>query len=275
MSLLLTRERQSRIAERLGAEGQVRAGALAAEFGVSEDTIRRDLREMAAEGLCRRVYGGAVPAAPVGGTLQERRREEAPRKARLGERLACTILPGSSLFVDAGSTNLCLAAALPADAGLTVVTNAPDIAALLLSRGGFEIVLVGGRVDPRCGACLGATALRDLERFRFDDAVLGACGLDAGAGLTAHLLEEAEFKAAVATRARRILAAATNDKIGTAAAYCVLPASRLSRVALEADCPAALVDALKAAGIDVLRADPCDPAPIPVSLRRARAPTPA
>lgn len=265
---LLASERQAKIAEMLVGEGRVLAGPLAQRFGVSEDTIRRDLREMASEGRCRRVYGGALPAAPDEGTLRQRVAQGTARKAALARELVRTIAPGSCLFIDAGSTNLAVAEALPPSAGLTVVTNAPAIAAVLAQRGGFEIIVVGGRLDVASGACLGPQALRDLDRFRFSALVLGACGVDAEAGLTAHVFEEAELKAAAAARSAEILVAATIEKIGTAAAYHIVPAARVARLVVEADCAASRLHAFAAQGIAIAHAEP---APVPASMRRPRA----
>ncbi|WP_244487559.1 DeoR/GlpR family DNA-binding transcription regulator [Aureimonas sp. Leaf460] len=268
-AIRLAGQRQAEIAAMLARDGRVVAGDLAMRFGVSEDTVRRDLREMAAEGLCRRVYGGALPAAPDGGTIDQRVAQGALRKAALARALVCTIAPGSCIFLDAGSTNLAVAAALPAQAGLTVVTNAPAIASLLASRTGFEIIVVGGRLDIASGACLGPQALRDLERFRFAALVLGACGVDAVAGVTAHVFEEAELKAAAALRSATILVAATNEKLGTAAAFHVVPADRISRLVVEADCGAERLAPFEARGLPVATAEPLPPAET-AGLRRSR-----
>src|SRR5476651_532216 len=125
---LLLQERHALILERLRADGRVLAPELAAWLKVSEDTIRRDLRDLAAAGLCQKVYGGALrlplPPAPNDGTLSQRRDHRAAAKSRLAQAAATLIAPGSLVFIDAGSTNLGIAAALP-DVPLTVVANAP------------------------------------------------------------------------------------------------------------------------------------------------------
>ena len=118
-SPLLTTERQALICALLAEEGRVLASPLARRFNVSEDTVRRDLRDLAQAGLCRRVYGGAVPLAPSDGPLGERRNLAPHRKASLGRAIAATIEPGALVFIDAGSTNLAVAEALAVDTGLT------------------------------------------------------------------------------------------------------------------------------------------------------------
>src|SRR5471032_1743743 len=241
---LLLQERHTLILERLRVDGRVLAPDLAAWLKVSEDTIRRDLRDLAAAGLCQKVNDG---------TLGQRRDHRAAAKSRLAQAAATLIAPGSLIFIDAGSTNLGIAGALP-DVPLTVVTNAPAIAAVLVDRPQVELIVIGGRVDRRAGASLGAGALRDIEMLRPDVFCLGACGIDAAAGVTAFQYEEALFKRRVAEASKAVLVAATGDKLGTAAPYQVLDAARLTHLVIEHDADAALDAAYDALGTQVLRA---------------------
>jgi DeoR/GlpR family transcriptional regulator of sugar metabolism len=249
-------ERQEIILERLSRRGRVLAGDLAREFRTSEDTIRRDLREMAAAGKCRRVYGGALPLSLTSGPLAARKAEAPERKAALGRAAAALAQSGQVLFFDAGSTNAAIARALPAGLDLTVATNAPDIAADLVGRPGVELIVIGGRVDPRSGAALGARALRDAREIRVDLAFLGACAVDAEAGVAAFDAEEAEFKRLIGERAKAIAAAVTTDKLGTAAPFAVAPTSRLTHLVVEADAPDSALAQLRRAGVSVHRAAP-------------------
>ncbi len=195
----LPAERQEAILTLLARGTRVVAADLARAFDASEDTIRRDLRDLAAAGLCRRVYGGALPVSPASGSLETRENEARERKGALGRAAARLARAGSTLFIDAGTTNLAIARALPVDLGLTVVTNAPSLAAAIAGTAGLELVLIGGRVDPRSGAALGARAFRDASEIRVDLAFLGACAVDAEAGVAAFGAEEAEFKRLVAS----------------------------------------------------------------------------
>jgi DeoR/GlpR family transcriptional regulator of sugar metabolism len=256
--LSLPDERQQFILDRLARHGRVLAADLAREFRTSEDTIRRDLRELAAAGLCRRVYGGALPLSPASSTLAERQAEAPERKATLGRAASSLLRPGQVLFMDAGSTNLAIAQALPPGLGVTVVTNAASIAAVLTGRHGVELLLIGGRVDPRSGAALGARALRDAREVRADLAFLGTCAVDARAGVAAFDFEEAEFKRAVAERAASVATAVTSDKLGTAAPFTVVPISVLTHLIAEADAPESALAPLREAGVAVHRAPPAE-----------------
>lgn len=250
---LLLGERQDLIRTRLDLSGRVIAAELAQELGVSEDTIRRDLREMAASGLCRRVYGGALRISQSQTPMKERMAIGGERKAALAQTAAALIPPGSTVFLDAGSTNLALARALPAGSDLTVATNAPAIAAALLERD-IATIQLGGLIDPGVGGAIGAKAMRDAEALCPDILVLGVCGIDPDAGITAYTFEDAEFKRYVASRSKLVLVTFTNDKLSIAAPYSVVPLSRVARAVVEADADETDLAALAATGIEILRA---------------------
>lgn len=254
MQTLMPQERQRLIAERLSTEGRVVAAELARELGVSEDTVRRDLRELAAAGGCRRVYGGALPVAPQFGDLADRQARAPAAKIALAETAARLVEPGSIVFIDAGSSNVAVARALPAGQGLTVVTNAPEVAVALIGRAGTDVVLIGGRIDPQVGGSLGGKAIRDAREIRSDLCFLGACGVDAVAGVTAFDDEDAEFKRTIAALARRRVVAATGNKLGTAASFIVAAAHELDVLVVEHDADLEACAAFEGIGVRVLRA---------------------
>jgi DeoR/GlpR family transcriptional regulator of sugar metabolism len=250
----LPQERQQAILQRLREHGRVVAADLAARFGVSEDSIRRDLRELAAQGLCRRVYGGALLPTPAVAPLPQRYGEHAERKRALALAAVALLQPGQRLLIDAGSTNSAVAAALPAGRGLSVITNAPDIAQALLQRGGFEILLIGGRIDPRIGAAVGAQALQQLRQLRADVCFPGACAIDPERGLWGVDGEESLFKRAMVEASAETVAVVTTDKLGTLAAHQVVGVDAIDRLVVEHDAPSGLLDAFAARAVQVHRA---------------------
>ena len=252
---MLPQERQQWILDRLRQSGRVVAVELATEFAVSEDSVRRDLRELAAQGLCKRVYGGALPLSAVVAPLKQRRQEHAGRKLALGRKAATLVRQGQVLLIDAGSTNAAIAAALPRDFGLTVVTNAPDIAQILLEREGFEILLIGGRIDARIGACVGAQALQEVQRVRADICFPGACAIDAIGGLWGFDSEEVLLKRAMIEVSGETVVVATSDKLGTVATHQVAGIGEVQHLVVEYDAGRALRAAFGARGVTVHRAD--------------------
>ena len=248
-------ERQALILEQLRQSGRVLAQDLAQNFGVSEDTVRRDLREMAARGECMRVYGGALLSDSKTVPLKTRIAEDADRKALLARAVVPLLKPGMVVFIDAGSTNLAIARAIPAGLNVTVVTNTPAIAAELTGRADIALVLIRGKVDPAVGAAIDAMALRQLELMRPDLCVLGVCGVAVETGLSADVFEDAVFKRLACSASQRIVAAITTEKLGHKAAFHVHDFSPPLSLVLERDADRVLVEGVSSRGVDVYCGD--------------------
>src|ERR1700744_156292 len=140
---LMAAERQSAILDRIRKDGRVLASELAAEFDTSEDTIRRALRDLAAKGHCKRVYGGALAIAPASGPLAARSTEAVDRKAALGACLAPLIGKEQFVYIDGGTTNLAAARMIPQNLGITVATQDPAIGAVLATRQDLTLIMIG------------------------------------------------------------------------------------------------------------------------------------
>lgn len=231
-------QRQSLIRQELQEKGRVVCATLAEQLGVSEHTVRRDLQELAREGICKKVYGGAVSVLASQGDLLARTEKNGAEKARLG--LACSRLvkPQSVIFIDAGSTNLAFARALPPEMALTVVTHSPIIALELMKLPRCETIVIGGRLHTATGGSLGITAFSQIRDIRFDQLFLGGCALDSEEGLTGFDYEDVEFKKALTGRSDEIIVAMTREKIPGVARYTVVACEALTQLVVEADLPA-------------------------------------
>ncbi|MYN44851.1 DeoR family transcriptional regulator [Pseudoduganella sp. FT93W] len=248
--------RRDLILHRLEQGEPVNAAALAAEFAVSEDAIRRDLRALATLGLCRRVYGGALPLSPAATPMAERIGHMPERKAALAQQGAALVQPGELLLLDNGSSNLALVPLLPAESGITVATNSIAIAAAVLQRADVRLLMLGGSVDAHVGGCIDATALRQLADLNPDRCFLGACACSAEQGIGAFHLADAHFKQAALAAARHSVVLLTSEKLQTRAPYRVCASAAISCYVLEADAPEACARALEQGGSMVRRASP-------------------
>ncbi len=255
---ILAAERQQQILERLGRDGRVLAASLAEAFATSEDTIRRDLRDLAGRGLCRRVYGGALPISPASSFAQVRAGEAIDRKAALGRELAALIAPDSLVFVDSGSTNLAAVKAFPESLRVMAATHDPAIATALSAKAEVTVWLIGGRVNPRIGAALGGRTLADVDALRPELALLGVCAIDPVGGVAAFDPEDAEIKRALLRNAGRVAAAILNEKLETSAPFGLGRAENLDCVVLEADAPEPVARAFAERGINIRRAQPVE-----------------
>ena len=248
--------RRDVIAARLAGGTAVAAAALAQEFDVSEDAIRRDLRALAAEGRCRRVYGGALPVTPQTQPMFARIDEARCRKEALARKAVETIRPGELLFLDAGSTNLALVEFLPDDQELTVATNAIDIASAVLRRPDLRLIMIGGSVDTTVGGCVDTAAVQAVSQLNVDRCFLGACAVHPERGIGAALHADALFKRVLRAATQRCVVLAMNSKFEARAPHRACALADVDLLVVEHDAPAAFTQPLRAAGATLAVAAP-------------------
>ncbi|MEV8532833.1 DeoR/GlpR family DNA-binding transcription regulator [Streptomyces sp. NPDC051211] len=209
-------ERQQEILRLAREAGRVDVLSLAGQFQVTAETVRRDLKALDRAGLVRRVHGGAIPAGRLDfePDLTEREATAADEKDRIARAALAELPDGGTAILDAGTTVARLAADLPLDAALTVVTHALPVAARLAGHTGIELHLVGGRVRHRTRAAVDAWALRAYAEIRADVAFIATNGFSADGGLTTPDLAEGAVKRAVVAAARRVVLLADSAKAG-------------------------------------------------------------
>ncbi len=220
-------ERHQLILNLLQSHHKVMAVDLAAQLSTKEATIRRDLRFLANEGLCKRIHGGALSLVPPTGTQEQRLENRNSEKQALAVAALSIIKKDQVLFLDASSTHMLLASLLPNNLNLTVVTNSPAIATRLLERQHIRTILIGGELDYAVGGAIDITAVEALNKFRFDLCFMGVCGWSSEAGFSAIYYQDAEFKRHAAAKAGAIVALCTDDKIEALAPYPFLPSENL------------------------------------------------
>ncbi len=230
-------ERQQRIAQTLRERGRVEVAALAAEYGVSEDTVRRDLRALESRGLVQKTHGGAIalhatvlPTAQRAGVATGAKRAIAAAGAR-------HVQANDTLFVDGGTTALALVESLKrpdAPRPLTVITHSLDAALALADEPRVRLVLAGGLWLPAPRIFVGEQALATIRAHRADIAFLGACALHPRAGLTAHEPQEAAIKRAMLDGAARRMLLTDATKLDAVAPSAVAPLADLDRVISDA-----------------------------------------
>lgn len=225
---VLTEQRKHLLLDRLKREGCLVARDLSAELDLSEDTIRRDLRELAAAGLLQRVHGGALLASPTVANLEARRGMAAEEKSRLGQAGARLVERGQTVFIDGGTTNLELVRHLPLDLVATIVTHSPLIAAALEPHASVDIILIGGTLLRHSMVSVGAAAHDAISRLRVDLFVLGLTGLHPEEGATTGDFEEAAIKRTILNRAAEVVSLVTAEKIGAVSPHVICGAGTLS-----------------------------------------------
>ncbi|CAM2183029.1 DeoR/GlpR family DNA-binding transcription regulator [Burkholderia orbicola] len=251
---MLTTQRKKAIRDALARDGQVLAAELSVQFGVSEDTVRRDLRELAAEGLLQRVHGGALPASPAIAPFAQREALETTEKRRIARRAAQMIAPGQVAIVDGGTTSALLVEQLPADLRATIVTHSPSVAVALAAHPSIDVILIGGRLYKHSIVAVGAAAMEGIARIHADLYFMGVTGVHPVAGLSTGDFEEAAIKRALAERAAETVVLASQSKLRAASQFVIGDLTLAQTIVVEKETDAALTKPIEAAGVTVVRA---------------------
>ena len=249
-------ERHQEILTRARAEGRVDVASLALDLDVTPETVRRDLTAIERLGLLRRVHGGAIAVERLGFEpgLADRERVMSAQKERIAKAALDELPDGGAIILDAGTTTIRLAAMLPTDRDLTVVTHGLPIVTILAGRPNITLHLVGGTVRGRTLAAVGSWALAALTQIHADVVFLGTNGVTVERGLTTPDLAEAQVKRALVAAARRVVVLADHTKLGVSDFALVAPLSAVDVLVTDTDAAPELVDEVEAAGPRVVRA---------------------
>ncbi|HEY0792708.1 MAG TPA: DeoR/GlpR family DNA-binding transcription regulator [Chthoniobacterales bacterium] len=251
---MLTSQRKNLILDRLQRDGQFVAKTFSQELRLSEDTIRRDLRELASEGRLQRVHGGALPASPAVADFAGRQRLGMEGKTAIGRAAAALVQPGQVVILDGGTTAVQLARHLAPNLRATVVTHSPSVAVALVAHRHVEVVLLGGRLFKHSIVAVGAAVIEAAAQVRADVFFMGVTGIHPEAGLSTGDLEEAHVKRALSRRAAETIVLASSEKLHAASAYVIAPLNEVSGMVVEVDAPEDLIAPFKRAGLTVTRA---------------------
>lgn len=212
---LLVAERRQALIDAVRTHGRLEVAAAASELGTSNETIRKDLIALEAQGLLRRVHGGALQLQSM--TFEPdvgNRRENLAEKRRIAARAIAEVPEDGAIFIDAGSTTQVFAELLVGTPGLRVFTNALTVAGTLAAKDFLDCHTVGGRVRPSSLAEVGSLAQRVFDDFRFDVAFVGTNAASFSRGLCTPDPEEAVIKRAMIVSSTRVVLLADHTKFG-------------------------------------------------------------
>lgn len=248
---MLTQERKTHLLEILHRDGRIEAKAVAAELGLSDDTIRRDLRELASAGKLQRVHGGALPKSPADADLTARQSIASRSKQEIGKTAAGLIEPGQVVIIDGGTTALQLIKNLPEDQKNTVITHSPTIAVALALHTSITVIMIGGTLYRHSMVNVGAATVEAASRIHADTFFMGVTGVDVNAGLSTGDLEEAHVKRVLSQRAAETIVLASSEKLAVASPYVVMPLDAASGIVLERNASSSFKKLMKQSGLDV------------------------
>lgn len=244
--------REREILELLTDTGSGRIQDLARRLGVTEETIRRNVRRLEADGLVKKVHGGVYLKDWTSEPSFNRRFAENPAaKQQIARHLAGMIEDGDSLFLDTGSTTAYVAQALRHHQGLLVVTNALPVAQALATSGANRVFMAGGELRAHDGGAFGAEALAFVRQFRVRHAVLSVAAVQADGGFMLQDLREAEFSRQIIDCADRAIVAADASKFRRRGPIRLTLPEHIAVLVTESTPPPDIIEMLDGAGVQL------------------------
>jgi DeoR/GlpR family transcriptional regulator of sugar metabolism len=225
---MLTTSRKRFLLDRLARDGHLTVAPLAAELGLSEDTVRRDLSDLAAQQKLIRVHGGAVMASPTHAALDTRRGMHKDAKVLLAKAAVKLIPERAVVIIDGGTTHAEIAAAIPLDFHLSVVTHSPAVAISFEFHRRVSVLLVGGQIFKHSMIANGPETALTYSRILADMCFLGVTGVHQELGLTTGDSSEGTLKRIMIDASAEVVVLATSDKLDRASAWRVSDLSALS-----------------------------------------------
>jgi DeoR family transcriptional regulator of aga operon len=253
-----TSQRRLQISELVRQHGSVQVTSLAHQFGVSAQTVRKDLRYLAERGVMARAYGGAIDSGAMGNAPAEpnyeaKRTTHLDEKRRIGVRAAALINPGDTVVIDSGTTAIQLAEAVP-DMDITVVTNDFGVLSALTPKSSINLVMLGGELRRRNMAFYGGLTVEALDELHMDKLFLGVDGFDLERGITTHYEPEALLNRKMVEAAREIIVITDSSKFGKVCLHRIISVAALNVLITDTGAPEEIVQASQQHGFELLLA---------------------
>ena len=232
--------------------GAVTVDGLARHFGVSAQTIRKDLSDLADAGALTRVHGGAVlPSGTANIQYEARRALNHTAKTAIAQAIAATIPNDCTLFLNIGTTTEAVAAVLRDHTGLLLVTNNTNIATLFGDASGIEVILTGGKLRANDGGLVGHLATQTISQFRFDYAIIGCSALTQSGDLLDFELQEVEVSQAILRHSKQVILAADQTKFQRSAPARIASVAQVSGLFTDAPPPDRFHQACQTSGTEI------------------------
>ena len=249
---MLASQRKQQILAILARDKQVQSTELSQQFQVSEDSIRRDLRELAAAGLLQRVHGGALPVSAAIAPFEARKSVQIDAKKTIAQKAVSLIGAGQVVIIDGGTTTTEMIKLLPHDLPFTVVTHSPSIAVGLIDYPAIEVILLGGTLFKHSVVTTGSALSESANRINADLFFMGVTGVHHRAGFTTGSFEEAGVKRLLSERASETIVMASQEKINAASAFAIGDLNLASALIVDCELDAPLKSALDSHGVSVI-----------------------
>ena len=249
---MLKTERQNYILLKIEEHGRVLVNELTRELNVTEDTIRKDLRDLASKKLVKRVHGGALSILHESVEFQDRLNSDQNTKDSLSDKAISLIRDAKIIFIDGGTTNVKLASKIPHNFKGQIVTNSPTIALELCNHPYVELILLGGSFNKISRVTLGSSVLEDIKKMYFDLFILGISSIDSNYGITVPSYEESLIKKECILQSSTIISLVTTNKLEKRSSFFVGKANLLDFLVLEDNVNSNIIKLYKEKGIRIV-----------------------
>lgn len=243
------RNRKQQILETLMEQPELSVGELSLRFGVSEVTIRSDLKGLATQGLVRRCHGGGLPTLHT--NISERQRAHMDEKIRIARAAAELIADLDDVMITAGTTTSLIPRFLLGKNGVNIVTNSTLLLPHVRNNPGISVTLTGGEFRPSSEALTGPATVRELSQFHVAKAFLGSDGITADKGITADSADLADVCRRMSEQAQQTIVLADSSKLGRAGFAHIMPVARIDILITDTNAPASEIAKLRKKGVDV------------------------
>ena len=249
---MLKQDRYDYIMKKVNSEGRAITTELQKELNVSEATIRKDLQDLAAKGLVKRVHGGILNRInddlnfEVSSDLQVSIKEALARKA------VELIVDKKVIFIDNGTTNLKFAEQLPLTYSGIIITNSPHISLVLCNHPNIQINLIGGELDKKTKAIKGSVTLSEVQKLNIECCILGIPCFNSEYGITVPSYEESLLKRQLITQSSCIISMVTKEKLERISTFYVDSINSINYLITETTADKRLIDLYRNKGIEIL-----------------------
>ena len=249
---MIKAERLQLIISQVGKDQKVLLGNLSSLLNVSEDTIRRDIKELSDQGLLKAVRGGAISNSPIPLHFRDREHYDVSHKEIIAEKALQFIKDDQVVLFDSGTSALAVASHLPRERRITVITNSFPVASVLEDHPNAEVIFIGGRLNKTAFSTSGHEVIRVLNDIRPDVCFLGICSIDIDEGVTGKDYEDAQVKKTMVENSKHVIALSTLEKIGRAENYGICAIKAIDTIITDTDPGHPELVSYAAAGIEII-----------------------
>lgn len=249
---MLKEERHQHILDELNIRNRILLTDIAGKLDVSEDTIRRDLKELHDLGKLKKVHGGAVAKSFNPFSFHQEEIYDHPNKVIIAQKALPLIKSGQAILITGGTTNLELINLLPKDLHCTFFTPSLHAAMQLSQLKNIETILIGGKISPYSQIATGGEALTLLSKLRVDLCFLGTGHLDANFGLSEFDWEIVELKQALIRASRKVVSLTLSAKLNSIQRYKVAEVNAIHTIVTELHPEDTLLDKFRKKGLEIL-----------------------